>query len=71
MQVERRSRKTDIIMDASDRVLGLKDFLVEELHGVLSQAVPPSQALEPEKADLFWFCQCTIFIWVEVANWCN
>ena len=28
-----RSRNVDIIVDAAERFLGLKDFLVEELHG--------------------------------------
>ena len=47
--VERKSRKIDIIVDAAERFLGLKHFSAED--GVLSQAVPPSQALEPVKGD--------------------
>ena len=48
-KVGRRSRKMDIIVDAAEWFLGLKDLSADELHGVLSQAVPLSQALEPEK----------------------
>jgi hypothetical protein len=42
-KVEGRSRTIEIIVEAAERFLGLKDFLAKELHGIL----PPSQALEP------------------------
>ena len=51
-KVERRSRKIEIIVETAERFLGLKDFSAKELHGILSQAVPPSQVLEPEKGDM-------------------
>jgi hypothetical protein len=51
-KVERRSRKIDIMVNAAERLQGLKDFSAEELHGILSQAVPPSQVLEPNMEDL-------------------
>lgn len=44
-KVERKSWKIDIVVDAAECFLGLKDFLAEELHGVLSQA---SQVIEPD-----------------------
>ena len=51
-KVERRSRKIEIIVDVADWFLGLKDFSAKELHGILTQAVPTSQVLEPEKEDM-------------------
>ena len=45
-KVERRSRKIEIIVDAGERFLGLKDFSVKELHGILAQDFPHSQVLE-------------------------
>lgn len=39
-------RKIDIV-SAAKRYLGLKDFTSEEVLGVLSRAVPASQAPEP------------------------
>jgi hypothetical protein len=48
-QVETKSRKIDFIVYAAETLLGLKYFTSDELYGVLSCAVPPSQALEPEQ----------------------
>lgn len=50
--MEKKSRKIDIIVSAAELFLGLKDLTSEELHGVLSRAVPPSQAPEPEQGIL-------------------
>ena len=32
--------------------IGLKDLLAEELQGVLSQAIPSSQVIDPENGDM-------------------
>lgn len=48
-QVETKSRKIDFLVYAAETLLGLKYFTSDELYGVLSCAVPPSQALEPEQ----------------------
>jgi hypothetical protein len=45
-KVERRFRNIEIIVEAAERFLGLKDLSEKELHGILSQA------LEPEKGDM-------------------
>lgn len=44
-EVEKNSRKTDIIVE---QFLGLEDFSMNELHERLSQAVLPTQAQETE-----------------------
>lgn len=41
-KVEKKSRKIDVIVSTAERFLELQDFSAEELHGELSQAVPPS-----------------------------
>lgn len=41
-KVENKSRKIDVIVSTAERFLELQEFSAEELHGELSQAVPPS-----------------------------
>lgn len=46
-KMEKRSRRMDVIVDATEHFRGLKDFSAKDLHEVLARAVPPIQALEP------------------------